>query len=135
MVFILLCNEDKKTDVLNSMSISKTKFVITFLVCGFSFLFVTTTLLGTTGPRGFPQYPDSVLETGADSPIVWKRTVATAILPIKIVLIGPLMPYINFLKQEPDTPPPFFGIGFLFYWTLLALTIRYFFKKVKRYKK
>ena len=101
------------------MNISRTKFVILFLIAGFTFLFITTTLLGTTGPRGFPQSPDSVLKTGGDSSITWKRAVSTIIFPLKIVLIGPLaLPQIHFLKEDP--PPPFIGIYLIFYWTILA---------------
>ncbi len=113
------------------MNTSRKKFVVLFLVSGFAFLFITTSLLGTTGPRGFPQPPDSVLRTGSDSPIVWKRVVSTVLLPIKIVLIGPLaLPQIHFLKEDP--PPPFIGIYLVCYWTILALTIRHFFGKTER---
>lgn len=104
------------------MRISRKKFIILFLICGFAFLFITTTLLGTTGPRGFPKPPDSILRTGSDSPIAWKSTVSKIILPIKIILIGPLaLPQINFLKE--DSPPPFISIYLIFYWTILASII------------
>jgi hypothetical protein len=113
------------------MVISRKKFTFFFLLFGFIFLFVTTSLLGSTGPRGFPQYPDSILKTGSDSPIAWKRTVSTLILPIKVVLIGPLAsPQIDFLKEDP--PPPFIGMYFVFYWSLLALTLHFLFEKLKR---
>jgi hypothetical protein len=113
------------------MNISRKKFVILFLVSGFAFLFVTTSLLGSGGPQGFPQPPDSVLRTGGDSLIAWKRTVSTIILPIKIVLIGPLaLPQIDFLKEDP--PPPFIGIYFIFYWTILASIIHFILGKLKR---
>ncbi len=112
------------------MNISRTKFVIRFIVSGFAFLFITTSLLGTTGPRGFPQPPDSILRTGGDSPIAWKSVVSTIILPVKIVLIGPLaLPQINFLKEDP--PPPFIGIYFIFYWTILASIIHYLFGNIQ----
>jgi hypothetical protein len=111
------------------MNVSRTKFVIFFLICGFVFLFVTTSLLGSTGPRGFPQPPDSVLRTGGDSGVAWKRAVSTILLPIKIVLIGPLaLPQVHFLKEDP--PPPFIGIYFIFYWTLLASILHYFLRKL-----
>ena len=111
------------------MNISRTKFIILFIISGFAFLFVTTTLLGSTGPRGFPQYPDSFL--GTASPIAWKNTVSTIILPIKIVLIGPLLlSGINFLKEDP--PPPFIGIYLIFYWTILASIIHYLLGKLRR---
>lgn len=113
------------------MKISRTKFIIFFILSGFVFLFVSTSLLGSTGPRGFPQAPDSVLRTGGDSPIVWKRTVSAMIVPIKIVLIGPLLlPSVNFLQDDP--PPPFIGIYFIFYWTILAFVIHYLFGRLKR---
>ncbi len=112
------------------MNVSRTKFVILFLISGFVFLFITTSLLGSTGPRGFPQPPDSVLQTGSESPTAWKRTVSAVILPIKIVLIGPLaLPQINFLKEDP--PPPFLGIYFIFYWTILASLIHYLLVKLR----
>ncbi len=113
------------------MNISRRKFVISFFIFGFSFLFITTSLLGSTGPRGFPQFPDSVLHTGSDSPIAWKSTLSTIVWPVKLVLIGPLMPYIEFLRQEPDTPPPFFGIGMVLYWSILAPSIYYLLGKLK----
>jgi len=112
------------------MKISRTKFVILFIISGFAFLFITTSLLGTIGPRGFPQPPDSILRTGSDSPVAWKSTLSNIILPIKIVLIGPLaLPQINFLKEDP--PPPFIGIYFIFYWTILAVAIYYLLAKLK----
>lgn len=110
------------------MFLSRTKFVLRFILSGFVFLFITTSLLGTTGPRGFPQAPDSVLQTGNDSPVVWKRTLSMVILPIKIVLIGPIaLPSIHFLKEDP--PPPLIGIYLVFYWTLLASLTHYFMSK------
>ncbi len=113
------------------MRISRTKFVILFIICGFAFLFITTTLLGTTGPRGFPKPPDSILWTGGDSPVAWKSTVSRIILPIKIVLIGPLaLPQVHFLKEDP--PPPFVGIYFIFYWTILALILHYLLHRIRR---
>lgn len=113
-----------------SINISRKKFVICFLVVGFAFLFITTSILGTTGPRGFPQSPDSLLRTGAYSPIAWKRLVSAAILPVKVVLIGPLaLPPINILKEDP--PPPFIGIYLIFYWSILAVASHYILGKVK----
>ncbi len=105
------------------MNISRKKFVILFIVSGFVFLFLTTSLLGSTGPRGFPKPPDSLLLM--DSSVSWKSAVSTIISPIKIVLIGPLLlPSVNFLKEDP--PPPFVGIYFIFYWSILASIIHYF---------
>jgi hypothetical protein len=111
------------------MGISRTKFVIFFIISGFVFLFITTSLLGSTGFGGFPQPPDSLL--GIDSPVPWKSTVSTILAPIKIVLIGPLvLPQIDFLKDDP--PPPFIGIYLLFYWTILASLLHYLIGKIKR---
>lgn len=113
------------------MNISRKKFVISFIISGFVFLFITTSLLGAAGPRGFPQSPDSILRTGGDSPIVWKSTVSRIIFPIKVVLIGPLaLPQVNLLKEDP--PPPFIGIYLILYWTILALTLHYLLDKLKR---
>lgn len=106
------------------MSISRTKFVITFIISGFVFLFITTSLLGTTGPRGFPQLPDSVLRTGSDSGVAWKSTVSRIIFPIKIILIGPVSPLIEYMRQD-DPPPPFIAIIIAFYWAILASSIHY----------
>ena len=109
------------------MNISRKKFVILFIISGFAFLFITTSLLGSTGPRGFPKHPDSFL--GTASPIAWKNAVSTIILPIKIVLIGPLLFSTDFLRDDP--PPPFIGIYLIFYWTILASIIHYLLGKIK----
>jgi hypothetical protein len=103
------------------MSTSRVKFVLLFLVSAFTFLLVSTVLL--------EQLPESFL--GSESPVVWKSVASNILSPIKIILMGPLLPFINFLHQDPDTPPPFFLVGFAFYWTILALTIHYFLSKVK----
>ena len=111
-----------------SMNISRIKFVILFIISGFSFLFISTSLLGSTGPRGFPKHPDSFL--GTASSIVWKNTVSTIILPIKIIVIGPLLlSGINFLKEDP--PPPFISIYLIFYWSILALILHCLISKIK----
>ena len=105
-----------------SMNTSRKKFVFLFLIAGFAFLFVTTSLLGSTGLRGFPQPPDSILRTGHDSPIAWKRAASHVLFPIKVVLIGPLaLPQVKVLKDDP--PPPFIGIYLVGYWTLLAVAL------------
>jgi hypothetical protein len=110
------------------MNISRKKFVIIFLISAFAFLFIITSLLGSTGPRGFPKHPDSFLRTA--SPITWKNSVSTIILPVKIVLIGPLLLSTDFLRDDP--PPPFIGIYLIFYWTILASSIHYLLGKIKR---
>ena len=57
---------------------------------------------------------------------------STILSPIKIILVGLMLPFINFLRQDPDTPPPFFLVGFAFYWTILALVLHYLIRKMKR---
>ena len=112
------------------MKISRTKFVILFLVSAFAFQFITNALLGSEVGL-FPGKGESFLGTG--SPIAWKSTVSTILLPVKIVLIGPLLPFVEFLtRPESDPPPPFFVIGFAFYWTILALAIHYLLGKIRR---
>ncbi|WP_146902343.1 hypothetical protein [Adhaeribacter aerolatus] len=103
------------------MNNSRIKFVFLFLLFASAFLFGTTSLL--------EQPPESFL--GTESQVGWKAAVSTILSPIKIILIGPLLPFINFLHQDPDTPPPFFLVGFAFYWTILALILHYFLSKVK----
>ena len=111
------------------MKISRTKFVLLFLISALAFQFVTNSILGSD-VRLFPAHGESFL--GLGSPVAWKSAVSTILLPIKIVLVGPLLPYINLLRREPDTPPPFFLIGFIFYWSILALVIHYLLGKFKR---
>jgi hypothetical protein len=102
------------------MNIPRIKFVFLFLVFAFAFLFGTTLLLD--------QPPDSFLRSES---VPWKSVVSTILSPIKIILIGPLLPFIKFLHQDPDTPPPFFLVGFAFYWTILALIFHYLISKIK----
>ena len=61
------------------MKISRTRFVITFLVSAFAFQIISNLLLQPVNGEWFP---------GTGSPIAWKRTVATIIYPVKIVLVG-----------------------------------------------
>lgn len=93
------------------MNIPRVKFVVLFLIFAFASLFGTNLLLGLT--------PESFF--GSESQPPWKSVLSIILSPVKIVLIGPLLPFINFLHQDPDTPPPFFLAGFAFYWTILAL--------------
>lgn len=112
------------------MNISRTQFIIRFIIFGFVFLFVTTSILGSTGVRGFPHPPDSLL--GLDSPVAWKWTASVIVLPIKVVLMGPLLlPGVDFLQDDP--PPPFIGIFFIFYWALLASGTYYLLERLKYY--
>ena len=101
--------------------ISRIKFVFLFLIFAFAFLFGTNLLLD--------QPPESFL--GAESQVAWKSAVSTILSPIKIILMGPLLPFIKFLHQDPDTPPPFFLVAFAFYWTILALILHYLLSKIK----
>lgn len=103
------------------MKTSRTKFVILFLVFSFAFLFGTTLLLD--------QPPESLV--GSPSQVTWKATVSTVLSPVKTILIGPLLPFIKYLHQDPDTPPPFFLAMFAFYWTILAIIIYYLVRKIK----
>lgn len=114
------------------MKISRKKFVFLFLLCAFAFEFATNSIF-LAEVRLFPGHGESFLGTG--SPAGWRNTICMILLPIKIVLIGPLLPFIHLLRQEPDTPPPFFLIGFAIYWTILALAIYYVASKIRRSKK
>ena len=103
------------------MNISRVKICFIFLLFAFAFLFISTLLLD--------QPPDSFL--GSESQGVFKSAVNTILSPIKIILIGPLLPFLEFLHRDPDTPPPFFLVGFAFYWTVLALAIHYSLSKIR----
>ena len=103
------------------MNTPRIKFVFIFLICAFAFIFATNSLLD--------QAPEAFLGSAAQAP--WQSISSTILSPIKIILIGPLLPFINFLHQDPDTPPPFFLAGFAIYWTLLAVSIHYLITKMK----
>ncbi len=94
-------------------------FILWFILFGFIFMGASTTLLGSTGPRGFPKPPDTLLMTASQE--AWKRTGSTIIMPIKVVLIGPILLSKNFLQDDP--PPPFVGLYLIIYWTLLGTII------------
>src|SRR6188474_3383628 len=106
------------------MKIPRIKFIFLFLIFAFAFLFGTDLFLD--------QPPETFL--GSESQVGWKSAVSTILSPIKIILIGPLLPFIKFLHQDPDTPPPFFLVGFAFYWTILALAIHYLLGKIRMKK-
>ena len=105
------------------MNISRVKFVFLFLILVIAFLFATTLVLDSP--------PEFLF--GSESQAAWKSVVSTILSPIKIILMGPLLPFIKFLHQDPDTPPPFFLVGFAFYWTILAIFIHYLLTKIKRF--
>ncbi|NEU07005.1 hypothetical protein GZH53_01660 [Flavihumibacter sp. R14] len=103
------------------MNVTTIRFVFLFLIFAFAFVFGTTLLLD--------QPPESFV--GSESQGTWKSVLSTILSPFKIILIGPLLPFIKFLHQDPDTPPPFFLAGFAIYWTILALILHYIFHKIK----
>lgn len=100
------------------MNISRTKFVILFLISAFAFMFISNVLFGTEA-RVFPWNEKSFL--GTDSQIAWKSTGYKILYPIKIVLIGP---FDNLFHDDP--PPPLVATVFAFYWSTLALILHYF---------
>ena len=105
------------------MTISRTKFVIIFLVSAFAFLGISNLLLGPViNGTWFP---------GADSPIAWKRNLAAIIYPVKIVLVGPLAPIFN----DPDPAAPVRALACALYWSVIALVLYYPVSKIKVRKK
>ncbi|WP_143075731.1 hypothetical protein [Parafilimonas terrae] len=100
------------------MKISLKKFVIIFLISGFVFLGITNLILVPVNGDWFP---------GMNSPIAWKRTLATIIYPVKIVLVGPLAPIFN----DPDPPPPIRALACALYWTVIASVLYYLISKIK----
>src|SRR6201991_2490587 len=102
---------------LNSMKISRTKFVMLFLVSAFAFQFISNLLLKPINGDWFP---------GTDSPIAWKRTVAAIIYPVKIVLVAPLSPIFN----DPDPAPPIRALACTLYWTVIGLIIHFILSKM-----
>ena len=94
------------------MKISRTKFIITFLVSAFAFVFITNLLLVPINGDWFP---------GTHSPILWKRNLANIIYPVKIVLVGPFAP----IFTDPDPAPPVRALACALYWTVLALVLYY----------
>ena len=107
------------------MKISRKKFVALFLICGFAFLFISNVIFRSDVGL-IPESGEAIL--GTESLTGWKSTVSTILYPIKIVLVGPMLPLLNL----PDPPPPFLVIGFALYWTILALVIYYLIGKIKR---
>lgn len=111
------------TRKLNTMKISKTKFVIVFLLSAFVFQFISNAVLGPE-VRLFPRNGEWFPGTG--SPIGWKNTLAAILYPVKFVMIGPL----SFLAQDPDPAPPVLFLAFAFYWTVIAFVLYYFLSKI-----
>ena len=42
---------------------------------------------------------------------------------------------IQFLRKDPDTPPPFFLAMFAFYWAILAAVVHFFLNNIKHHKR
>ncbi len=107
------------------MKISRLKFVIIFLICGFVFQFASNSLLGDElglFPNNGVWYP------GAGSPIAWKNTVGAVIYPVKYILVEPL----SFLAQDPDPVPPVLLVAFGIYWTAIALILYYLYYLISK---
>jgi len=104
------------------MKITRTKFVIIFLVSAFAFIIITNLLLQPVNGDWF---------AGTNSPIAWKRTLAAIIYPVKIVLVGPLAPIFN----DPDPAPPVRMLACAIYWTVMALVLHFILSKMIPRKK
>jgi len=105
------------------MRISRKKFIIIFVVSAFVFVGITNLILGPVVNGTW--YP------GTDSPIAWKRNLAAAIYPIKIILVGPLAPIFN----DPDPAPPIRALACAVYWTIMALVLHFILSKIFTRKK
>jgi hypothetical protein len=110
------------------MKVSRTKFVLIFLVSVFAFQFISNSLLGSE-VRLFPLNGETY--PGAGSPIAWKSIAAAILYPVKIVLIGPL----SSLFKLPDPAPPVLLFPFAAYWTAIALVLHYLLGKINIRKK
>src|SRR5262245_46208485 len=104
------------------MRISRTRFVIIFLVLAFAFQFISNSLLGPE-VRLFPVNGGWFPGTG--SPVAWKSTLATIVYPIKIVLVGPLSP----LFTDPDPHPRFWFLhllctGLQLHWFFITFLVK-----------
>jgi len=99
------------------MKISRTKFIIIFLVSAFAFVFITNLLLAPINGDWF---------AGTNSPTPWKRNLAAIIYPVKVVLVGPLAPIFN----DPDPAPPVRMLACAIYWTVIALVLHFILSKI-----
>jgi hypothetical protein len=111
------------------MNLSRTKFVIAFVTAAFALMFISNALLGSEA-RVFPWNEESFL--GTNSPVLWKSVGYKILYPVKIVLIGPLLPFVNHVRQDPDPLPPLVAAVFALYWAILALAIHYVLKRIRR---
>lgn len=107
------------------MNISRKRFIGIFIISALAFQFISNSLLGPEVSL-FPKNGEWF--QGTESPIVWKRTAATLIYPIKFVLIRPL----SFLAQDPDPVPPILLIAFSVYWATIALVLHFLLSLIKR---
>ncbi|MFB9843442.1 hypothetical protein [Mucilaginibacter ginsenosidivorans] len=94
------------------MKVSRTKFVVIFLVSAFVFIGITNLLLQPVNGDWF---------AGTGSPVAWKRNLAAIIYPVKIILVGPLAPIFN----DPDPAPPVRALACAIYWTAIALIVHF----------
>ncbi len=108
------------------MNISRTKFIFSFLAFAFVFMFLSNTLFGTGGGV-FPQPPEPFL--GNEPSVAWKSAGYNILLPLKMVLVGPMLYFDNFLRDDP--PPPFVVAAFAFCWSILASILHYLLGKNK----
>jgi hypothetical protein len=105
------------------MKISRTRFVIIFLVSAFAFVGISNLLLGPViNGEWFP---------GTGSLIAWKRTLAAILYPVKIILVGPLAPIFN----DPDPAPPIRALACALYWTAMPLVLHLILSKITPRKK
>jgi hypothetical protein len=107
------------------MKVSRSKFVLLFLACGYAYGIATRLILN--------QMPASLYGSDFGIPQApWQNTVSTMLFPIKLVLMGPLLPVFNWmLSQDGDPPPPMIAIMYAFYWIPLALILHYILSKKK----
>jgi hypothetical protein len=106
------------------MTISRTRFVVLFVIGAFAFMFISNALLGTEA-RVFPWNEKSF--RGTDSPVPWKSAGYKILYPVKFVLVGP---FDNVFHDDP--PPPLVAVVFALYWSVLALIIYYLIDRIKR---
>lgn len=98
------------------MNISRKAFVLFFLLFGFSFLFLHNVIIQGS-VRVLAQ--DWSVFFALDGLSGWKCTFALVFLPLKALLVGPIMPVLSILNEDP--PPPLIALVFIAYWSVLAL--------------
>jgi hypothetical protein len=108
------------------MKVSRSKFVVVFLACGFAYGTATRLILN--------QMPASLYGSDFGIPQApWQSTISTMLFPIKLVLMGPLRPLFSWMlsQQDADPPPPMIAVLYAVYWIPLALILHYFLSKRK----